>query len=132
MSGKDRMQAPAACCHSGAVMFVNRDEKAAKNPDWRSLPRGPKRPESNCRWRGRLKIPRHAHPFVRRLIGELNKQDMTMHELAEQSGVHVRTIQAWRWKNLPKIDLLEACFNALGLRLVIEKLDDDDRAPDAS
>lgn len=95
---------------------------AVQAPDWRKAPRGPKRPESNCRWRGRLVVPKHAHPFVRMLIRELNRKDMTMHELADESGVHVRTIQAWRHKNLPKIDLLEACFNVLGMRLSVEEI----------
>lgn len=121
MSGKERMRPPEATA-SGAVMFADRDQKPK---DWRSLPRLSRRGPSKvggCRWRGRLTIPKHAHPLVRRLIHELNRQGTTMHELAERSGVHLRTIQAWRHKSLPKVDLLEACFNSLGFRLRVEEI----------
>lgn len=120
MSGGEHMQRAS----NAAVMFADSDQKPK---DWRSLPRpsrqGPSRVGS-CRWRGRLTIPKHAHPLVRRLILELNRQSTTMHELSERSGVHLRTIQTWRHKNLPKIDLLEACFNTLGFRLRVERIDE--------
>lgn len=110
MSGRERMSmAAVALCPK----------------DWRSLPRPSRRGPSKvgtCRWRGRLSIPKHAHPLVRRLIVELNRQDTTMHELAARSGVHMRTIQSWRHKTLPKVDLLEACFTALGYRLRVEEI----------
>jgi lambda repressor-like predicted transcriptional regulator len=120
MSGGERMQRAA----TSAVMFADSD---SKTKDWRSLPRPSRRGKSRvgtCRWRGRLTIPKHAHPLVRRLILELNRQSTTMQELAERSGVHLRTIQTWRHKNLPKIDLLEACFNTLGMRLIVQEIDE--------
>lgn len=120
MSGGERMQRGSG----DAVMFANSD---GKPKDWRSLPRPSRQGKSrvgSCRWRGRLILPKHAHPLVRRLILELNRQGTTMQELAERSGVHLRTIQAWRHKNLPKVDLLEACFNTLGYRLRVERIDE--------
>lgn len=70
------------------------------------------------RWRGKIPIPEHAHPLVRRLIVEANRQKTTMKEIAERSGLRYETISDWRYRRRPTVDHLIAAFNVLGLTLV--------------
>lgn len=69
------------------------------------------------RWRGRLPIPKRAHPLVRALYIAANQRGMTMTEIAERAGVRRRTIAEWTQRRSPGIAPLEACFNVLGLEL---------------
>lgn len=80
----------------------------------RKLPSG-----GEARWRGRLPMPRHAHPLVRQLIMEMNARQMLVSEVAREAGFRACTISEWRYRNVPKLDLLEAALNVLGLELVI-------------
>lgn len=84
--------------------------------------RAPKRPESNCRWRGRLETPRHAHPLVRRLYAEMNAQLVTMTEVAAEAGLRRCSVGDWGRKLTPRVADLDAAFNVLGLRLVVERI----------
>lgn len=106
------------------LMFAIRDGKRA---DWRRKPRPERQGPSKvgvCRWRGRLEIPQHAHPLVRRLWHELNKQQTTIAELADRCAVHRATMRQWGRKNHPRIDHLEAALNALGLGLKVVELEE--------
>lgn len=76
------------------------------------------------RWRGKLTIPAHCHPLVRRLFREMNEQRTTINEVAARSGVSRHQIWGWRSRWKPKLDALDACFNVLGLRLAVVE---DDR-----
>lgn len=79
--------------------------------------------DRNCsRWRGKLKIPTSAHPLVKRLFREMNKQDATILEVATEAGVSRQMIWDWRNRSRPKLDAIDACFNVLGLRLTVEDL----------
>lgn len=118
MSGGERMQRPA-----GDVMFVNSDQKKKPRvPNAGSFEPG--NPRNGARWRGKIPMPEHAHPLVRCLYAEMNKQHATIMEVAERAGVCRQMI--WNWGRLrhPKLDAIEACFNVLGLRLVVESIDE--------
>lgn len=62
-------------------------------------------------------IPEKAHPLVKLLFAELNKHDMSVAKLAEKVGITSQTVILWRTATMPRTDILEACFNALGLTL---------------
>lgn len=65
----------------------------------------------------RLSIPAHAHPLVRLLFTEMNKQQIGVLDVAERSGVNKNTITGWRLKSVPNIANLAACFSVLGIEL---------------
>lgn len=67
----------------------------------------------------RLSIPGRAHPLVRRLVEEMNKQQIGVLDMCERSGVNKNTFRDWRTRTIPTVDNIEACFNVLGLRLTI-------------
>jgi len=71
------------------------------------------------RWRGKIPVPPKAHPLVRALIEEMNAQRVTLTEMAERSGVSRATISEWRYRSAPCVETLVACFNVLGLDLVV-------------
>ena len=60
---------------------------------------------------------KNAHPLVRALFAEMHKQQVTMIEMAERSGVSRETLESWRSKRVPDLVNLEACLNVLGLHL---------------
>jgi hypothetical protein len=57
---------------------------------------------------------RGVGPHVRLVFGELSRQQRTYDELEAASGVRRPTVKAWRSKNYPGLDSLEAVLNALG------------------
>lgn len=69
------------------------------------------------RWRGRIPVPPHAYPLVRRLVEEANRQKTTLTEIADRTGIRRETLSDWRYRRLPRVDLLEAAANVLGLEL---------------
>lgn len=73
------------------------------------------------RWRGRLSIPNHAHPVVRRLFEEMNEQNTVMAEVCERAGLKPETVSNWRYRTNPKIDLIDAALNALDLELCVRR-----------
>lgn len=76
------------------------------------------------KWRKPLPIPRHAHPFVRRVYREMNDQKVTMLEVAAISGLRRQTIWDWANRHPPRVDQLEAALNALGLRLQVVEIEE--------
>jgi len=71
------------------------------------------------RWRGKLAIPLHAHPLVRRLFDEANRQQTTITEITARAGLRRGTVAQWGRRNNPRVDQLEAALNVLGLRLAV-------------
>ena len=65
------------------------------------------------------KIPLKAHPFVRKMFVEMNKQYISLVEMGEKSGVHRHTLKNWRVRSQPRLADIEACYNVLGMKLVI-------------
>lgn len=76
------------------------------------------------KWRKPLPIPKHAHPFIRTLYLQMNRQRTTMLEVAERSGLRRQTI--WDWANRvdPRLSDLEAALNVLGFELVVKETDE--------
>lgn len=73
------------------------------------------------RWRGKLPIPTNTHPIVRDLFREMNRQQTTITEVADRSGICRETISGWRYSRMPRLDLIDAAFNVLGKRLVVKE-----------
>ena len=71
------------------------------------------------RWRGQIPIPPKAHPLVRRLIRIANAKQVTLTEIAMESGVSPKTISDWRYRSAPSLTNFEAALNALGYELKI-------------
>lgn len=71
--------------------------------------------------RGHVAVPEDVHPLVRKLFVEMNRQKTTIKELSLRSGVGVQTISGWRYSYMPRLDTLDACFNALGKTLVVKE-----------
>lgn len=71
-----------------------------------------------------LAIPRSAHPLVRALFEEMNRQQLGVLDLAERSGVNKNTLRDWRTRTVPTIDNIEACFSVLGFRIVVSRAQD--------
>lgn len=69
----------------------------------------------------RLTIPQSAHPLVRRLFEEMNRQQIGVLDVAERAGINKNTFRSWRTKHAPTIDNLDACFNVLGLELTLKR-----------
>lgn len=73
------------------------------------------------RWRGKLPIPQHCHPLVRRFVQELNEQQTTIREVAERAQFQPGTISDWRYFREPRLSDFEAVLNVLDLELVIKR-----------
>lgn len=76
-------------------------------------------------------IPQQAHPLMRKLFTIMNTEHASIEWLARTSGVPAASIKGWR-KSIgrgkrygPKVDNLEACFLALGYRLVAQQVKDE-------
>lgn len=70
-------------------------------------------------YRGKLLVPEHSPPLVRRLFEEMNAQHATLTEVANRAGLRRRTVTGWRETRVPNVEHLRACFNVLGLDLVV-------------
>lgn len=71
----------------------------------------------DVRWRGKLPVPDHAHPIVRRLIREANAQQTTLTEIARRAGVRRCSIMQWGHRHHPRLDQVQAALNVLDLDL---------------
>ena len=69
----------------------------------------------------KLTIPQHAHPLVRRLFEEMNKEQIGVVDISERSGVNKNTISGWRKKSIPSIINIEACFSVLGMEVSLTR-----------
>ena len=66
-----------------------------------------------------LNIPERAHPMVRSLFQEMNRQQIGLLDMAERSGINKNTLKDWRTRTVPTVDNLEACLTVLGCELRI-------------
>lgn len=64
-----------------------------------------------------LKVPDRAHPLVKVLFEEMNRQNIGLTEMSDRSGYTTQCIKDWRTRYSPNIRSLEACFNVLGYEL---------------
>jgi hypothetical protein len=72
-----------------------------------------------------LSVPQHAHPLVRQLFVEMNRERIGLSDVAERAGVAITTFKGWRTRHTPRVADLEACYNVLGLTLTVTKVKDD-------
>ncbi|UZE50978.1 hypothetical protein ONR75_10340 [Rhodopseudomonas sp. P2A-2r] len=61
-----------------------------------------------------LTIPARVGPHTRLVFAEMRRQGRTYDEVQESSGVLRATMKAWRRKNKPGLESLEAVLNSLG------------------
>ncbi|WP_311276122.1 hypothetical protein [Methylobacterium sp. WCS2018Hpa-22] len=76
-----------------------------RNPDKR------KRPAT-------ITVPDRVGPHVRLLFTEMRRQNVTYDEVEEGSGVRRAALKAWRHKNRPSLESIEAALGFLGFDLV--------------
>ena len=67
-----------------------------------------------------------AHPLVRQLIAEINRQQVTWDSMYQRTGVSRSVLNSWRTAYTPSLALLEACYNVLGYTLQPVRKDDVD------
>ena len=65
-----------------------------------------------------IPIPQHCHPLYRRLIMVMNEQKVSRRDLSKTSGISREAIGAWGLDTSPTLVSIEACFIALGRKLV--------------
>ncbi len=61
-----------------------------------------------------IAIPKGVSPIVKLVFAEMARQRVTYDEVAAGSGVLRSTLKAWRHKNRPSLDALEAVLGFLG------------------
>lgn len=66
----------------------------------------------------RVTVPEHAHPLSKIIFSEMNRQGVTYLEMEWRSGVLVSTMKAWRQRNRPGLETVEACLGSLGWDLI--------------
>lgn len=64
--------------------------------------------------------------MLKRLIEEVNTQQVTWEELGRRSGVSVACMKNWPLRGIGNYPNIEACFNALGMELYARYKKDDD------
>lgn len=74
----------------------------------------------------RMTIPEKAHPLVRRLYVEMNRQRTNPRDVEDRAGLGQFTINQWRTKRSPDINAITAALNVLGLRLCVKTVEHDD------
>jgi hypothetical protein len=72
-----------------------------------------------ARWAGKIPDPVRAHPLVRDLVAEMNRQRVCFSHLAARIGCARTTPSMWRYNRTPQIDLFSDACAALGLELAI-------------
>lgn len=70
------------------------------------------------RRRTSITIPDHVGPHVKLVFAEMRRQNITYDAAEEGSGVRRAALKAWRNKNKPSLDSIEAVLGFLGFDLV--------------
>lgn len=63
-------------------------------------------------------MPERVGPYVKLVFAEMARQRVTYDSLEERSGVRRATLKAWRRKNRPGLESLEAALATLGFGFV--------------
>lgn len=71
-------------------------------------------PEPKKRRPSTVTIPERAGPHVKLLFSEMRRLNITYDEVEEGSGVRRVAMKAWRHKNRPNLDSIEAALGFLG------------------
>ncbi len=72
-------------------------------------------------------MPKRAHPLVRFLFAEMIRQNTSLAEVAQRSGVSRESISAWRYNRQPDLGNLEAALRVLDYELRPVLVGDDDQ-----
>lgn len=70
------------------------------------------------RRRTTITVPTGVGPHVRLIFSEMSRQNVTYDQMDEGSGVQRATLKAWRHKNVPSLQNVEAALGFLGFDLV--------------
>jgi transcriptional regulator with XRE-family HTH domain len=70
----------------------------------------------------RNKVPNACSPIVKELFSRMNEEMMCIVDVAERSGVSVRTIKGWKESYNPTVNNLIACLNVLGYDLRVTRI----------
>jgi hypothetical protein len=75
-----------------------------------------------------LRAHASAHPLVREFVDLLNRDRLTVSEVARRSGIDRCVMHKWRIRSNPSFALLQAALNAAGyeLRIVPRRKEDRD------
>lgn len=65
-----------------------------------------------------LTIPQRVDPRVQLVFAEMRRQNVTYDDVEEKSGVLRTTVKAWRTKNKPGLESIDAVFGYLGWAFV--------------
>ena len=65
----------------------------------------------------RVRSKPKAHPLIRELIKKMNEHNVGVMELCAEANVGKSTFANWGNRSVPKVDVLEACYNVLGYEL---------------
>lgn len=79
------------------------------------------RPNNGIRFYKQVNVPERAHPLVKRLFGIMIQELCSFRQLSEKTGICPETISAWGERSSPCMVNIEACYNALGYRLVVRR-----------
>jgi len=78
---------------------------------------------------GKISVPKHAHPLVRKVYREIIAQDTTAKDVCREAGFGKEGKTIYQWRSvLPRIDNLEAALNVLGFKLIVVPIDADTRS----
>ncbi|RYH64467.1 MAG: hypothetical protein EON54_06530, partial [Alcaligenaceae bacterium] len=70
------------------------------------------------RYRRSVTMPVGVSPPVTLLFGEMRRLLLTYDEVQEASGTTRATMKAWRKKNAPSLEAIQACLNSVGYLFV--------------
>lgn len=71
--------------------------------------------------RGKLKVPCRAGRLVREFYEIANREQATLVEIAQRTGLSEHTVGSWARYYAPQVNNFEAALNALGYELRIVK-----------
>ena len=66
----------------------------------------------------RITVPERACPVVRLLFEEMKRQNVSYDDVEDRTGVKRVCLKAWRYKNRPNLDTIEAALSAVGFEFV--------------
>jgi transcriptional regulator with XRE-family HTH domain len=78
-----------------------------------------------------LRVHSGAHPLVRELVDILNRDRLTLTEIAQRAGIDRCVMHRWRCRSNPSVALLQAALNAAGYELRIAPIAEHQAAIDA-
>lgn len=68
-----------------------------------------------------LKVPENVHPLVRQLFRQMNRERIGIYDLCDRTGIGTSTMKHWAKNCSPSLVNIEACFNALGMEIVVRQ-----------